>query len=39
MDHAIPLFDGHCDTILRCYQRGSRLAENDGHLDLARVGI
>ena len=38
MDHAIPLFDGHCDTILRCYQRGSSLAENDGHLDLARVG-
>ena len=38
MGHAIPLFDGHCDTILRCYQRGSRLAENDGHLDLARVG-
>lgn len=31
------LFDGHCDTILRCYETGRTLRENDGHLDLIRT--
>lgn len=31
------IFDGHCDTILRCYRKGSGIRKNDGHLDLARM--
>lgn len=39
------LFDGHCDTISRCwgwpadspYYNGGRLRENGGHLDLVRT--
>jgi len=31
------VFDGHCDTILRCYQNGGGFAENGGHLDLKRM--
>ena len=34
----IPYFDGHCDTISRCEKLGRRLRENDGHLDLTRLG-
>lgn len=32
------VFDGHCDTILRCYQRGGGFRRNQGHLDLERMG-
>lgn len=32
------VFDGHCDTLLRCYQRGGGFRENSGHLDLRRMG-
>ncbi|MGI5973427.1 MAG: dipeptidase [Oscillospiraceae bacterium] len=31
------VFDGHCDTILRCYQKGGGIRRNDGHLDLERM--
>lgn len=31
------LFDGHCDTITRCYRHGWGLGENPGNLDLVRV--
>lgn len=31
------IFDGHCDTILRCYRKGSGIGRNDGHLDLERM--
>lgn len=31
------IFDGHCDTILRCYRTGSGIDKNDGHLDLERM--
>ncbi len=34
----IPYFDGHCDTISRCAQTGQPLRENDGQLDLKRLG-
>lgn len=34
----IDLFDGHCDTISRCLERGEGLRRNGGHLDLARTG-
>ena len=40
----IPLFDGHCDTISRCYvpqsphYNGGALGSNRGHLDLERTG-
>ena len=30
------LFDGHCDTILRCYMEGGGLRRQAGHLDLER---
>lgn len=33
----IDLFDCHCDTILRCYQKGARLGKNTGHNDLERT--
>lgn len=31
------VFDGHCDTILRCYQDGRGFRANGGHLDLERM--
>lgn len=31
------VFDGHCDTILRCYLDGRGFRENGGHLDLERM--
>ncbi len=31
------VFDGHCDTILRCYQNGGGFRKNGGHLDLERM--
>lgn len=31
------VFDGHCDTILCCYQHGGGIRENAGHLDLVRT--
>ncbi len=31
------IFDGHCDTILRCYTCGGGFLENEGHLDLKRM--
>ena len=31
------VFDGHCDTILRCYQNGGSFRSNRGHLDLERM--
>lgn len=31
------VFDGHCDTILRCYQQGGGFRRNRGHLDLERM--
>ena len=34
----IPYFDGHCDTISCCAQMGRALRENEGHLDLVRLG-
>ncbi|MCD8117091.1 MAG: dipeptidase [Oscillospiraceae bacterium] len=33
----IPYFDGHCDTISRCANRGVGLRSNDGMLDLNRL--
>ncbi len=30
------LFDGHCDTVSRCWGRGWRLRSNPGNLDLER---
>ena len=39
----IDLFDGHCDTLLRCWNEGSndfnggRLLKNTGELDLCRA--
>lgn len=38
MNHAIPLFDAHCDTVLLCGRDGRPLRENGGHLDLLRLG-
>ena len=34
----IPYFDGHCDTVSCCTHLGRSLRENEGHLDLARLG-
>ncbi|MBQ9460026.1 MAG: membrane dipeptidase [Oscillospiraceae bacterium] len=34
----IPYFDAHCDTVSRCLRDGGSLRENDGHLDLLRLG-
>ena len=31
------IFDGHCDTILRCYRKGAGIGKNEGHLDLERM--
>ncbi len=33
----VKVFDGHCDTVMRCYLRGGGLRRNDGHLDLERM--
>ena len=33
----IKVFDGHCDTISRCYRYGTSLRKNEGHLDLERM--
>ncbi|MEG2989438.1 MAG: dipeptidase [Oscillospiraceae bacterium] len=30
------LFDGHCDTLLRCYETGQSLRQNPGQVDLQR---
>jgi len=32
------LFDGHCDTVSRCWQENTGLAHNAGNLDLERAG-
>ena len=34
----IPYFDGHCDTIYRCYCTGETMVNNGGHVDLNRIG-
>ena len=34
----IPYFDGHCDTIYRCYCTGEGFASNGGHIALDRIG-
>lgn len=31
-------FDGHCDTVLRCFLEGESLQRCGGHLDLERLG-
>ncbi len=31
------VFDGHCDTILRCYEKGRHIADSDGHLNLNKL--
>ncbi|MEG2420474.1 MAG: dipeptidase [Oscillospiraceae bacterium] len=31
------VFDGHCDTILRCYETGEGFGHNGGEVDLFRV--
>lgn len=33
----LKVFDGHCDTISRCYRQGISLRKNEGHLDLERM--
>ncbi len=33
----IKVFDGHCDTLSRCYRYGTSLRKNEGHLDLERM--
>lgn len=33
----IPYFDGHCDTIYRCYETGEHLDSNGGHIALDRL--
>ena len=30
------VFDGHCDTLARCLERGSELRQNAGYVDLTR---
>lgn len=34
----IPYFDAHCDTLSRCLEQDACLWENDGQLDLKRLG-
>ncbi|MCI8476754.1 MAG: membrane dipeptidase [Oscillospiraceae bacterium] len=34
---SMDLFDGHCDTIMRCYRYGYGIRENVGNLDLKRT--
>lgn len=31
------VFDGHCDSILRCYQKGGTMRKTAGHLDFERM--
>ncbi len=31
------VFDGHCDTILHCYETGQHMADSSGHLNLNKV--
>ena len=31
------IVDLHCDTLLNCFENDARLAENDGHIDLAKL--
>lgn len=33
----IDVFDGHCDTILRCFEHGGGFRKSEGHLDLERT--
>lgn len=33
----ICLFDGHCDTISRCFEQGGGFRRSEGHLDLERT--
>ena len=33
----IPYFDGHCDTVYRCYCTGEGMTSNGGHVDLNRL--
>ena len=33
----IPYFDGHCDTVYRCYCTGEGFASNSGHIALDRT--
>ena len=35
--YEIDLFDGHCDTISRCFERGGGFRRSGGHLDLERT--
>lgn len=30
-------FDGHCDTVLRCYLKGEHLADSTGHWNLDKI--
>ena len=36
--NTIPYFDAHCDTLSRCLEQDACLWENDGQLDLKRLG-
>lgn len=38
MNHLIPYFDAHCDTIALCTAHSRPLRKNHGHLDLDRLG-
>ena len=38
MRSGLHVFDGHCDTILRCWETGQDLLDNAGGVDLARGG-
>ena len=38
LKNSIHVFDGHCDTVLRCYELGGGMRESGGHLDLTRAG-
>ena len=38
LKNSIHVFDGHCDTVLRCYELGGGMRESEGHLDLTRAG-
>lgn len=31
------VFDGHCDTLFRCFSQGGGIRRNTGHLDLERM--
>jgi len=36
--NTMPYFDAHCDTLSRCLEQDACLWENDGQLDLKRLG-